>query len=71
VTVRHEVTVPYTVEQDEDGMWAAQAALTPDAFANGQGETREAAIDDLREALVVLAEAVGVPDQLTVTVEAD
>jgi predicted RNase H-like HicB family nuclease len=67
--VKREIHVPYTVEQDEDGVWAAQAALGPDAFANGQGDTREAAIEDLREAIVVLAEEVGVPDELTVTVE--
>ncbi|TDO52585.1 hypothetical protein EV643_102424 [Kribbella sp. VKM Ac-2527] len=67
--MKREIHVPYTVEQDEDGVWAAQAALLPDAFANGQGDTREAAIEDLREAIVVLAEEVGVPDELTVTVE--
>ncbi|MFG1816747.1 type II toxin-antitoxin system HicB family antitoxin [Kribbella sp. NPDC049174] len=67
--MKHEVTVPYTIEQDENGVWCAQAALLPDAFANGQGDTREAAIEDLRAGMAVLAEEVGVPQQLTVVVE--
>jgi predicted RNase H-like HicB family nuclease len=69
--VKRQVHVPYRVEQDEDGVWVAEAALLPDAFANGQGDTREAAIEDLRAGLVLLAEEVGVPEQLTVTVEVD
>jgi hypothetical protein len=68
--VQHNITVPFTVEQDENGAWCAAAALTPDAFANGEGDTREAAIEDLRAAITLLAEEVGVPEQLTVTVEA-
>ena len=64
-----QIHVSYTVEQDEDGVWAAGAALTPDAFANGQGDTREAAIEDLREAIAVLAAEVGVPEQLVVEVD--
>jgi predicted RNase H-like HicB family nuclease len=66
--VDREITVPFTVGQDENGDWYAAAALTPDAFANGEGDTREAAIEDLRAAIVLLAEEVGVPEQLTVTV---
>ena len=64
-----QIHVSYTVEQDEDGVWAAEAALTPDAFANGQGDTREAAVEDLREAIAVLAAEVGVPEQLVVEVD--
>jgi predicted RNase H-like HicB family nuclease len=67
--VKRDIHVPYTVEQDEDGVWCARAALTPDAFANGQGDTREEALEDLRGAIVVLAEEVGVPDELVVSVE--
>jgi len=67
--LHREIHVPFTVEQDENGSWSAAAALTPDAFANGQGETREAAIDDLKEAIALLAEEVGAPDQLVVTVD--
>ena len=45
------VHIPYTVEQDEDGIWCAHAQLRPGVGANGEGDTREAAIADLREAL--------------------
>ncbi|WP_433006971.1 hypothetical protein [Kribbella sp. CA-294648] len=69
--MQREIHVPYTVEQDEDGFWCAAAALAPDAFANGQGATREAAIEDLKAAIELLAESVGVPDQLVVTLETD
>lgn len=68
--MKRELHVPYTVEQDENGSWSAAAALTPDAFANGQGDTRETAIEDLRAAIALLAEEVGIPEQLTVTIEA-
>lgn len=65
-----EITVPFTVAEDaEDGGWFATAALTPAAFANGEGETREAAIEDLEAALALLVEEVGVPEQLVLTVE--
>jgi predicted RNase H-like HicB family nuclease len=69
--VKRELHVPYSVTQDEDGGWAAEAALLPDAFANGEGDTREEAIEDLRQAIAILAEEVGVPDELTVEVEVD
>jgi predicted RNase H-like HicB family nuclease len=67
--VQRDITVSYFVEQDENGTWTAEAALDPKSFANGEGATREAAIEDLKDAIVVLAETVGVPEQLTVTVE--
>jgi predicted RNase H-like HicB family nuclease len=63
------VHVPYTVEQDEDGVWCAHAQLRPGVGANGQGSSTEAAIADLREALIALVEEFGVPDELTVTVD--
>jgi predicted RNase H-like HicB family nuclease len=63
------VHVPYTVEQDEDGVWCAHAQLRPGVGANGQGSSAEAAIADLREALIALVEEFGVPDELTVTVD--
>ncbi len=37
------VHVPYTVEQDEDGIWCAHAQLLPGVGANGEGDTAEAA----------------------------
>jgi predicted RNase H-like HicB family nuclease len=68
--VQRDITVPFVIAEDtEDGGWTASAALTPDAFANGEGETREEAIEDLKSALQLLAEEVGVPEQLVVTVE--
>ena len=33
------VHVPYTVEQDEDGVWCAHAQLRPGVGANGEGDT--------------------------------
>jgi hypothetical protein len=59
------VHVPYTVEQDEDGVWCAHAQLRPGVGANGDGPTREAAIADLREALTARMTEFGVPDELT------
>ncbi|MFF0270771.1 hypothetical protein [Kribbella sp. NPDC004536] len=69
--MQRDITVSFTVEQDENGTWCAEAALTPTSFANGEGATREAAIEDLKEAVATLAETVGVPEQLTVAVEID
>lgn len=63
------VHVLYTVEQDESGVWCAHAQLRPGVGAHGEGETAEAAIADLREALAGLIAEFGVPDELTVTVE--
>ncbi|GAB2667389.1 type II toxin-antitoxin system HicB family antitoxin [Kribbella swartbergensis] len=69
--MKRQIHVPYTVEQDETGGWSAAAALTPDAFANGEGNTREEAIEDLRQAVAFLVEEVGVPEELVLTVEVD
>jgi len=59
--------VPYTVEQDEDGVWYASAQLRPAVGAVGDGPTQEEAISDLRTALDALLDVVGPPDELTVT----
>jgi predicted RNase H-like HicB family nuclease len=64
------VYVPYTVEQDEDGVWCAHAQLRPGVGAHGQGDTQGAAVEDLREALTGLIEAVGVPEEIAVTLPA-
>src|ERR1017187_6339053 len=54
-----------TVEQDEDGWWAAHAQLGPNVGANGQGQTRKEALDDLREAVRASFEADGgIPEWL-------
>jgi predicted RNase H-like HicB family nuclease len=63
------VHVPYTIEQDEDGVWCAHAQLRPGVGAHGDGETREAAIDDLREALSGLIAEFGPPDEVRVDVD--
>jgi len=54
------VHVPYTVEQDEDGIWCARAQRRPGVGAHGEGDSREAAIADLREALIGLIAEFGV-----------
>ncbi|TDW54636.1 hypothetical protein [Kribbella pratensis] len=58
--------VPYVVEQDEDGTWLAEAALTPDIFLQGEGETREAALEDLRTSITQATAESGIPDQLVI-----
>mgnify|MGYP004501471127 CR=1 FL=1 len=64
------VTVPVVVEQDEDGVWCAHAQLRPGVGANGEGETEEEALADLRVALVGLIEEFGVPREMSVTIAA-
>ena len=63
------VHILYTIEQDEDGVWCAHAQLRPGVGAHGEGDTADAAIADLREAMAGLIAEFGVPDELTVTVE--
>lgn len=60
---------PYVVEQEEEGDWYATAQLRPFVTAHGHGETAEAAVADLRDALLLLIEEVGIPDELTLTVD--
>jgi predicted RNase H-like HicB family nuclease len=63
------VHVPYTVEQDDDGVWCAHAQLRPGVGANGEGDSREAAIAGLREALIGLIAEFGAPDELTLALD--
>ena len=63
------IHVPYTLEQDEDGIWCAAAQLRPGVGAVGDGATAEEAIADLHNALTVLIEEVGVPPELTLTLD--
>ncbi|MHB1431776.1 MAG: hypothetical protein ACYCVZ_06650 [Streptosporangiaceae bacterium] len=63
------VHVPYTVNQDEDGVWCAHAQLRPGVGAHGQGDTAGAAVDDLRVALEGLIAEFGVPQELTIAVD--
>ena len=55
------VHLPYTVEQDEDGVWCAHAQLRLGVGAHGEGNSREGAIADLREALMGLIAEFGIP----------
>jgi predicted RNase H-like HicB family nuclease len=63
------VHIPCTVEPDQDGAWCAHAPLRPGAGANGEGDSREAAIADLRQALDGLIAEFGPPQELTLTVD--
>lgn len=54
------VHVPYTVEQDEDGVWCAHAWLGSSGGAHGNGCTPEEAIADLREAVLMVLDEDGV-----------
>lgn len=58
------VHVPYTLEQDEDGIWCAHAWLGSSGGANGNGPTPEDAVADLREAVQMVIDQDGVPEQL-------
>jgi predicted RNase H-like HicB family nuclease len=66
--VSRVVHVPYTLHQDEDGVWCASALVRPGAGAVGDGATPEEALDDLREGLTVLIAEIGVPDEITLEV---
>lgn len=63
------VHLPYTVERDEDGVWCAHAQIGPNNGANGHGSTRDEALADLQEALLLVLEEDGVPDELAITVD--
>ncbi|WP_017608379.1 hypothetical protein [Nocardiopsis xinjiangensis] len=53
--------VPYTLEQDEDGVWCAHAQLRPGIGARGQGNDPDSAVADLHRALTGLVEEFGPP----------
>jgi len=61
------VHVPYTIEQDEDGVWCASAQLRPSVGAVGEAATKEAAVADLAEALAALIAETGAPPEVTLT----
>jgi hypothetical protein len=63
------VHVPYTVDQDEDGIWTAHAWLGASGGANGNGATADDAIADLREAVQMVIDEDGVPNQLARTLD--
>jgi predicted RNase H-like HicB family nuclease len=61
-----EVEVIYTVEQDEDGVWCAHA-LVGRVGCNGYGDTQAEAVQDLREAVLMVLEDDGPPETLHIT----
>jgi hypothetical protein len=63
------VHIPYTLERDEDGVWNAHAWLGSSGGANGNGPTEEEAIADLREAVQMVIDEDGVPEQLARTLD--
>jgi predicted RNase H-like HicB family nuclease len=63
------VHVPYTLEQDEDGIWCAHAWLGESGGANGNGPTPEEAVADLREAVEMVIGEDGIPEQLARTLD--
>lgn len=63
------VHVPYTLEQDEDGIWCAHAWLGSSGGANGQVATPDEAIADLREAVQMVIDEDGIPEQLARTLD--
>ncbi|HUZ24683.1 MAG TPA: hypothetical protein VMV07_13065 [Streptosporangiaceae bacterium] len=63
------IHVPYSLEQDEDGVWCASAQLRPGVGAVGDGATPEEAVADLRDALTALIEEVGAPPELALTLD--
>lgn len=67
--MRRAVHVPYTVGQDEDSVWCAHAQLRPGVGAQGEGDSAETAVEDLRVALEGLIAEFGPPEELTVTVD--
>ena len=58
------VHVPYTLEQDEDGVWCAHAWLGSSGGAHGNGPTPEEAVADLREAVQMVIDDDGVPENI-------
>lgn len=63
------VNLPYTVEQNDGGVWCAHAQLRRGVGAHGEGDSRETAIANLREALIGLIAEFGIPDELTLILD--
>jgi predicted RNase H-like HicB family nuclease len=63
------VHVPYTLERDEDGVWCTHAWLGSSGGANGDGATPDDAIADLREAVQIVIDEDGVPEQFQRTLD--
>ena len=61
--------IPYTVAQDEDGVWCAHAWLGASGGANGNGATAEDAVSDLRKAVKMVLDEDGLPELQTLDLE--
>ena len=68
MAMSREVHVPYTVGQDEDGVWCAHAYVGR-VGCNGVGDTRDEALADLREAVLMVLEDDGAPEELKILVD--
>lgn len=67
-TMGRMVHIPYTVGQDEDGVWCAHAYVGR-VGCNGSGDTREEALTDLREAVTMVLEDDGAPEEFAIIVD--
>ena len=67
--MRRQLHLPFIVGQDEDGTWVAEAALTPDIFVSGEGDTRESSLDDLRVQIARVVADSGAPEQLVIDID--
>jgi predicted RNase H-like HicB family nuclease len=63
--MKRMVQIPYELEQEEDGTWAAHASF-PSGGAHGVGDIPEEAVSDLYEAVSLVIEEFGVPPVLTI-----
>ncbi|KPM56528.1 hypothetical protein CcI49_00985 [Frankia sp. CcI49] len=63
--MKRMVQIPYELEQEEDGTWAAHASF-PSGGAHGLGASPEEAVADLYEAVSLVIEELGVPPVLTI-----
>lgn len=64
------IRVPLTLDQDEDGVWCASAELRPGVAAFGDGDTRQAALDDLRAGIIELIAAMRDAGEVITTIPA-
>jgi hypothetical protein len=63
--MKRMIQIPYELEQEEDGAWGAHASF-PSGGAHGIGDTPEAAVADLYDAVVLVLEEFGAPPVLTI-----
>jgi Protein of unknown function (DUF4231) len=66
--LKQVVHIPYTVEQSQNGIWRARSQVPSQAEANGSGRSRDEAVADLRASLASVVAELGVPDELSLTV---